>query len=257
MDLSIYLEMIFGSLWYLIPFFVFIAIIKSAWFKGVLGEWMVNLLFKLFLDKSKYQVIKNVTLPTGDGTTQIDHIIVSQFGVFVVETKNMKGWIFGNENQKLWTQKIFKHTSKFQNPLHQNYKHTKTLEACLDVDSEHIFSVIIFIGDSTFKTPMPENVTFARGGVEYIKSKTDIVFTTEQVTAFIEQIESGRLQPSIKTNIEHIRHVREIVSNKSSVKTCSKCGADMVLRKSTKGKNAGNEFWGCGAFPKCRNTVTA
>ena len=43
----------------------------------------------------------------------------------------MKGWIFGLANQKTWTQKIYKHTNKFQNPLHQNYKHVKTLEAQL------------------------------------------------------------------------------------------------------------------------------
>jgi hypothetical protein len=100
MDLSIYLNMILSSFWYLIPLFIFVAIIKSAWFKGVIGEWQVNLLIKFFLDKNNYHLIKNVTLPTEDGTTQIDQIIVSQYGIFVVETKNMKGWIFGSENQK-------------------------------------------------------------------------------------------------------------------------------------------------------------
>jgi len=47
----------------------------------------------LFLPKEQYTVLHNITLPTDDGTTQIDHIVVSRFGVFVVETKNMKGWI--------------------------------------------------------------------------------------------------------------------------------------------------------------------
>ena len=68
----------------------------------------------------------------------------------------MKGWIFGSANQKQWTQQIFKHKSKFQNPLHQNYKHVKTLEDLLLIGSnaknDSVFSVIIFIGDSTFKT---------------------------------------------------------------------------------------------------------
>lgn len=61
------------------------------WFKGMLGEFVINVSAKLFLDKKQYHLIKNVTLPTEDGTTQIDHIIVSKFGVFVVETKNMTG----------------------------------------------------------------------------------------------------------------------------------------------------------------------
>jgi restriction system protein len=255
MDLSIYLNMMISAAWYLIPIFIFAIVIKSAWFKGVLGEWQVNLLIKFLLDKNEYHLIKNVTLPTDDGTTQIDHIIVSKYGVFVVETKNMKGWIFGSENQKQWTQQIFKHKSKFQNPLHQNYKHVKTLEACLSAKNDCIFSVIIFIGDSTFKTKMPDNVRFARGGIEYIKSKTDIVFNAQEIGNILEQIESGRLERGFKTNRQHIKHVRDIVEEKSDIKSCSKCGADTVLRKANKGKNVGNEFWGCSRFPKCRYVI--
>jgi restriction system protein len=255
MDLTIYLDMILSYIWYLIPVFIIAITIKSAWFKGVMGEWQVNLLIKFFLDKNEYHLIKNVTLPTEDGTTQIDHIIVSKYGIFVVETKNMKGWIFGSENQKQWTQKIFKHTSKFQNPLHQNYKHVKTLESCLSIKNDVIFSVIIFIGDSTFKTTMPDNIRFARGGIEYIKSKSDIVFNSEEVFVIVEKIESGRLERSIKTNRQHVKHVKEIVKNKPETKSCSKCGSEMVLRKASKGKNSGNEFWGCSGFPKCRNVI--
>ena len=242
-----------SAAWYLIPIFIFAIIIKSAWFKGVLGEWQVNLLIKFFLYKNDYHLIKNVTLPTVDGTTQIDHIIVSRYGIFVVETKNMKGWIFGSANQKQWTQQIYKHKSRFQNPLHQNYKHVKTLEACLNAKNDSIFSVIIFIGDSTFKTKMPDNVRFARGGIEYIKSKTNIVFNRQEIANVIEQIESGRLERGFKTNREHIKHVREIIEDKSDIKSCSRCGAEMVLRKATKGKNVGSDFWGCSAFPMCRN----
>ncbi|MDP7593432.1 MAG: NERD domain-containing protein [Litorilituus sp.] len=259
MDLSIYLNMIISAAWYLLPIFIFAVIIKSAWFKGVIGEWQVNFLIKFFLDKNEYHLIKNVTLPTDDGTTQIDHIIVSRYGVFVVETKNMKGWIFGSINQKQWTQQIFKHKSKFQNPLHQNYKHVKMLEDLLFMGSyaknDSIFSVIIFIGDSTFKTKMPENVRFARGGIEYIKSKTNIIFNLQEVASVIEQIESGRLERGFKTNRQHVKHVRQIIKEKLDTNSCSKCGAEMVLRKATKGKNAGSEFLGCSTFPKCRNIL--
>lgn len=254
--------MILSSLWYAVPFFIFVAIIKSPWFKGLFGEWQVNQLIKLFLDKNEYHLIKDVTIPTltddkAQGTTQIDHIIVSKYGIFVVETKNMKGWIFGGANQKQWTQKIYKHTSKFQNPLHQNYKHTQALKACLFPNSntkqECIFSVIIFIGDSTFKTKMPENVTFARGGIEYIKSQKEVVFTNDEVAVIVAQIDSGRLERGFKSNRQHIKHVKTIVEEKSDLRSCAKCGSEMVLRTATKGRNAGNEFWGCGAFPKCRN----
>ncbi|EIA1300435.1 NERD domain-containing protein, partial [Vibrio vulnificus] len=121
-------EILIGALtqvWYIIPLLIVVSIFKSRWFKGVFGEFLVNKLLSQLPD-SDYTLVRNVTLPTDDGTTQIDHIVVSRFGIFVVETKNMKGWIFGSKSQKQWTQKVYRHSSKFQNPLHQNYKHVKT-----------------------------------------------------------------------------------------------------------------------------------
>lgn len=249
--------------WYFVPVFILIKVVKSAWFKGVLGEFLVNFLLSIFLDKKHYKLIKNVTLPIGDGTTQIDHIVVSQFGIFVIETKNMKGWIFGSAKQKQWTQKIFRYSGKFQNPLHQNYKHTQTLAACLNVPTDFIHSVVVFIGDSTFKTKMPENVTYARGCINYIKSKTTIHFSPEQLAEITQAIEAGRLSRGLQTNLQHNNHVKKIITAKkvaevsqtSSVPVCHKCGSEMVLRKAKKGKNAGNQFWGCSNFPKCRAVV--
>ncbi|MDM8568136.1 NERD domain-containing protein [Thiotrichales bacterium HSG1] len=250
-------DQIYGILWYLIPFFILIIFLKytlkSSWFKGIFGEFIVNLSAKLFLDKNQYHLIKNVTLPTEDGSTQIDHIIVSKYGVFVVETKNMKGWIFGSSNQKIWTQKIYNHSNKFQNPLHQNYKHTKTLESLLGLSEEKIFSVIVFIGNSTFKTEMPENVTYGRGYINFIKSKKQPVLSLSEVQEVISKIKTGRLTPSFKTNREHVKHVKSIVAEK--VQICPKCGNKMVMREVKKGQNIGKKFWGCSNFPKCRGVV--
>jgi restriction system protein len=83
-----------------IPILSVLYFLKSPWFKGIAGEMLVHISAKIHLNKDKYHVLRNVTLPTADGTTQIDHIIVSEYGVFVIETKNMKGWIFGGARQK-------------------------------------------------------------------------------------------------------------------------------------------------------------
>ncbi|MEX0731732.1 MAG: nuclease-related domain-containing protein [Aquisalimonadaceae bacterium] len=107
------------KLWWVIPILFVISIFKTPWFKGLIGEALVKFAARLRLPEDTYHRIHNVTLPTPDGTTQIDHIFVSRFGIFVVETKNMKGWIFGGENQAQWAQKIFKKSFKFQNPLRQ------------------------------------------------------------------------------------------------------------------------------------------
>lgn len=242
--------------WYFIPLLILIVIFKSPWFKGYIGEVIVNFTINIRLDKDDYHLIKNVTLPTEDGTTQIDHILVSSKGIFVLETKNMKGWIFGSEKQRQWTQKVFKHTSKFQNPLHQNYKHTKTLSSCLDIPDSKIFSVIVFVGDSEFKTEMPENVTYAGGFIRYINSKQETILSATEIRLAIQKIETGRLKPSIKTHREHAQHVKDIKVQKAFGKSCPKCGSTMVHRVSKKGANAGNKFWGCSQFPKCRAICT-
>lgn len=242
-------------LWFLIPIAILASVLKPPRLKGIIGEFRVNLAAKLLLDKTKYHLLKNVTLPTDDGTTQIDHIVISKYGIFVIETKNMKGWIFGSQNQKFWTLKIFKHTSKFQNPIHQNYKHVKILESLLQIKEEQIFSVVVFVGDSTFKTDMPENVTYASGCIRYIKSKEQELLSDSQVSQIIQQIESGRLVTSFKTNREHAKHVKNIIAEKKNKKSCPKCGGKMVNRTARQGTNKGNSFWGCTNFPKCRAVV--
>lgn len=246
---------IFAVLWYLIPLLLFTALLKSSWFKGLLGEFIVNLSARWFLDKETYHLVRNVTLPTPDGTTQIDHVIVSRFGLFVIETKNLKGWIFGGPHQKRWTQKIYKHTNQFQNPLHQNYKHVKALQVLLNLTDEQIHSVVVFVGGSEFKTPMPENVTQGGGYIRFIKSKRDPVLADKQVREMISRIQSGRLAPSIKTHREHMRHVRQIVSDRESERRCPKCGSPMVEREAKRGAQKGTRFLGCSGYPKCQTIL--
>jgi len=272
MDFSPIIQQVFGALWYLIPLAILAGILKSPWFKGLTGEFLVNTAARLFLPKDEYHLIKDVTLPTDSGTTQIDHIIVSRYGVFVIETKNMKGWIFGSANQKTWTQKIYKHTNKFQNPLHQNYKHIKTLEALLDIPASAIFSLVVFVGDSTFKTEMPTNVVYASGYIRYIKARQKVILSQADVETVTAHIEKLRLQRGFTTNRQHVNHLRQRTATSNPVPPataptapasmtplspiqCPKCGSDMVLRTARKGLNAGNQFWGCATYPTCRGVV--
>ena len=257
MDMTPVISQITNLFWYLIPFMAVVAILKSSWFKGIFGEFIVNLSASIMLDKDEYYLIRNVTLPTNTGTTQVDHIIVSKYGIFVVETKNMTGWIFGSPNQKTWTQQIYKHKNKFQNPLRQNYKHVKTLASLLSLEDNKFYSLIIFIGGSTFKTEMPENVTSGFGYIRFVKSKKMFVLSDHDVGNITRQIDSGRLARSISTNREHVRHVRTTVAEKNSGRSCPGCGAHMVMREAKKGPNAGNKFWGCTNYPRCKGTANA
>lgn len=96
--------------------------------KGKVGEKLVKRILSK-LDPKSYYVLHNVTVYTEYGdTTQIDHIVIAETGVFVIETKNYEGWIYGNEKSARWKQGIFRKKSSFQNPFHQNYKHIKAIE---------------------------------------------------------------------------------------------------------------------------------
>ena len=241
--------------WFVVPIAVLMAVLKSSWFKGKFGEFKVNMMARLRLSGREYRLIKDVMLPAGNGTTQIDHIIVSIYGVFVIETKNMKGSIFGAQDQPVWTQKFYRCSNTFQNPLHQNYKHVKTLAQLLTLREGQIHSLVVFIGDGVFKTQMPENVTRGAGYIRYIKSKRDPVLSLSEVEDIVEKIETGRLTSSFKTRREHIRHVRNIVKEKQNGMVCPRCGAPMVMRTLKNGQNAGRQFWGCSRFPSCRGIV--
>ncbi|MEG9303929.1 NERD domain-containing protein [Psychrobacter celer] len=191
--------------------------LKST-FKGFLGETVINVAMWLKLEKDVYHRLNNVTLPLANGgSTQIDHIIVSVYGIFVIETKNYKGWIYGSEKQKQWTQ-VFQNGSKFkfQNPLRQNYLHIKTLADLLDLELSYFHSMIAFIGECELKTrdELPENV-LTTGMVSYVKKKEDRLLTEDEVTSIVEQIESNKFSKSWHTNRQHKAYLKDKHSNAS------------------------------------------
>lgn len=206
------LRPLFAAFWWVIPLMILAAVTKTAWFKGWMGEWLVNLVAGMALPSKSYARFRNVTLNTPDSTTQIDHVIVSVYGVFCIETKNMSGWIFGREGDRQWTQKIYRKSYRFQNPLRQNYKHVRALEELLGLPRDTVHSVVVFAGRATFKTDMPENVTHALGFPRYVKSHRQAVFPDTDVAGFCEIIESSRLAPTWRTHRAHVRNVKKRVT---------------------------------------------
>ena len=163
----------------------------------------------------------------------------------------MSGWIFGSEKQAQWTQQIYKKRFKFQNPIHQNYKHLKALQVVLGIGPESVHSVIVFVGSSTFKTKMPVNVTRGIGGVRYIKSFRQTVFSEAQVTAMFDALQAGRLAPTLATGREHVQRLKQR-NDPSASRQCPRCGSALVVRTFKSGLRIGQQFWGCSTFPKCR-----
>ncbi|MAB25692.1 NERD domain-containing protein [Pseudomonas neustonica] len=251
MDFSPIIAQVWGMLGWFIPAVLLISLLKTPWFKGYIGELLVRLFAHWQLDKRVYQRLHNVTLNTPDGTTQIDHVFLSPYGIFVLETKNMSGWIFGSEKQAQWTQKLYKRSFKFQNPLRQNYKHLKAIEATLGLNPQHLHSVITFVGGSTFKTELPANVTQGIGFIRYIKSFQQRVFSEAEVAAMLKALQTGRRAPTLATHREHLQNLKRR-SDPTAERQCPKCGSALVIRTRKTGGNIGQQFWGCSGFPKCR-----
>jgi restriction system protein len=219
-----------------------------AAFKGWLGETGIQFGMWLKLDRQSYRRVHDLVIPCGGGTTQIDHVIVSVWGIFVIETKNMKGWIFGDEKSSQWTQSIFGKKYRFQNPLRQNYRHAKALTEFLGVAEACVHPVVVFAGDCQFKTPMPPNV-LDRGLCRFIESFRQIVFTPGQVEAVWNRLTQAKVQPAASHRV-HVAGLRE----RHHGNNCPKCGSVLVVRTARKGANAGGSFVGCSGYPGCRYT---
>ena len=240
--------------------------------KGWFGETLLHMLLKFNLDKKLYIILHNIMLPTDDGTTtQIDHIIVSQWGVFVIETKTYSGWIFGGEYESQWTVVHFRRKYRFQNPLRQNYKHIATLVECLGISKEFFKTIIAVSGEAKFKTEMPPEVMLFGDVAYYIKEHSkDIIIPPEQVQEVADAILEWQATLTKSQKAKHVQNLRkaheiqkprqeqlEVSLNHDSAlddksPVCPRCGAPMVLRKR---KADGLAFWGCSQFPKCRCVV--
>lgn len=156
-----------------------------------------------------YHLLNNVTLPILDGTTQVDHILVSRFGVFVIETKDYKGWIFADKNSTKWTQVLYKSKFKFNNPIYQNYKHTKTVRDLLDfLQPEAIKSAVVFTGDAEFKTPIPQGVFRLDGFIEHLQTCKTEILSLNRVQFCVGRLETTRFALTEQTDIEHVQRLQ-------------------------------------------------
>lgn len=226
------------GLWYL----------NSPGFKGAVGESRVNSALQRHLPE-EYRVFPDLTLPSFGGTTQIDHVVISPYGVFVIETKNMQGWVFGSADQASWTQTIYGHKTRFQNPLRQNYKHVNAVEEAIGVEKWIIHNLVVFAGSAEPKTPMPPDVSWSvRELASSIRSRQKVLLDESEVAALSAKLSEGNFQTTKEDKRAHIQNVRKAASS------CPKCGSDLVLRKN---KKTNLEFYGCSKYPKCRGTRRA
>ena len=235
----------------IIVFIIVAIILKSPKFKGIIGEKSVSSKLKK-LDNNKYKVINDLMIKNSNRTSQIDHIVISEYGIFVIETKNYKGWIIGNEYDDYWKQVIYKRKEKLRNPIKQNYGHVKALENYLkNYENIKIIPIVVFTYEATLKVNAKSSVIYTKDLLNNINSYKDKVISKDNVDKIYSMLSKVNIIDN-KVRKQHVKDIRKEVSNKEiKVKNniCPKCNSKLVLRKGKYG-----DFYGCENFPKCRFT---
>lgn len=223
----------------------------KATIKGFLGEvFVANILSDL--PKEEYLILNDVMLPTSFGTTQIDHIIVSVYGIFIIETKTYGGTITGGEYSEKWTEYRGGKKFSFQNPLRQNYGHVKTLGQLLGYTDDVFFPIVAFSGECRIKVKSAQPVIYMKQLRENVLSHTEKKFTQEEIIQIFDKIKSANTN-GLVSKISHNQQIKEKIkteNDKIANMICPKCGGSLILRKGKYG-----EFLGCSNYPKCRFTL--
>lgn len=220
--------------------------------KGALGEMRVAHILKKLPEES-YTVINNLLIQNNGHTSQIDHIVISVYGTFVIETKTYKGWIYGGENSEYWTQNIYGNKYQLRNPIHQNYGHIKALKNILhEYPDIPCISVIAFSRQASIGVSSDTPVLYWNQIVPFISQFKNEVLTESQVR-IITSILIASNQDSKENREKHVKTVRRNIQMREDAidsGKCPRCSGTLVRRQGKYGS-----FYGCSNYPKCKFTL--
>lgn len=194
----------------------------------------------------------NLYIPYRGRTTEIDLIMIHEKGLFVFESKNYSGWIFGDADKQKWTQCLpNKQKHQFYNPIMQNRTHIKALSDFLGLPVGAFSSYIIFSERCELKK-VPENseaYTILKRNrmlrhLRAVLSERPSIYSHEQVDAFVNKL-GGLGKADSEQKAQHV----EDIKLRTQGDICPFCGSKLVERNSKYGA-----FYGCSSFPKCRFT---
>ncbi len=246
------------------------AIVFKRWYnsaeqKGKRGEAKVHGILATLPDD--YYLLDDVVLATDRGTTQIDHVVVSRFGVFVIETKNYTGNVYGDDKRKEWTQIIptnvrygsgkvytYIHKSRFYNPVKQTLLHLYEIKKNLgDIPNLKVVPIVVFVGNCNLAHVESNcHVVYDHELVATIRSYNMDVISGEDVRLIYKRLSLSNVRAFVK-NSQHVRNIRKSAAEmESKVRAgiCPKCGGQLVRRNGAYGS-----FWGCSNYPTCRYTT--
>ena len=273
--LSVVMMLITSSVFPLIVLFIVLSLVvqwKMPIIKGKYGEWVVN--SKLQKLGDAYTVYHDVYIPNGvRGLTQVDHIVTSVYGVFVIETKHYSGWIFGDEYKPYWTQVIYKRKTKMHNPIRQNYGHVQALLAYIgQAEMQDVHSIIAFSPNSTFKfkkeftsahvMQFPDLLTTIRQYRERRISEVAVKGINEKLEGLlvVDKSDKKRVKAEHTQSVRNAKDAKQTTANKvvsptlnvtkkAAPSNCPECEGQLTLKSGRYGK-----FYGCSHYPACRYT---
>ena len=223
---------------------IVIAFFKTPTAKGILGELQVRCVIGKNKPNEKY-VINNLMIVNDGKSSQIDHIVINQTGIFAIETKNYSGRIYGSEDQKEWTQvlRYGKVKNKFYNPILQNRTHIYALSKVIG-RSDGFISIIVFP-----KAVLMTNTSIEVGYLSSIKKRlnaqTKVVYTIEEINDIFKLLMEYKRNPPVSSR-EHIHEIKKMI-NGINENICPRCGRELVKRSGKYGT-----FYGCSGFPECK-----
>lgn len=238
----------FISILVIVAFFTLVILWKRS--KGKRGEKRMAYLLSRLPD-NEYKVINDLLLQSNGYSTQIDHVVVSVYGIFVIETKNRKGWISGGENTEMWTQTLYRHKYQLRNPVWQNNGHITAIKRELsDPGRLTFYNIVAFSRQARLRRvnkALP--VMHLRQVVPYIKRFTEPVISEQ----LVKDIYSRLLSANITDKAARRAHVKQAKQSRRrrdiavSNGKCPLCGSDLVQRKGQYGR-----FYGCSNYPRCK-----
>ncbi len=214
---------------------------------GEIGEESVASILKTL--PKDYVVFNDIYLEIKGYSTQIDHVIISRYGVFIIETKNYTGWIFGNDTSDYWTQTIYENKYQLRNPLKQNYAHLKTLQSIFGIDERFYFPIVAFHDRATLKCETYRNVMYFSELKDYILSQKIPKLHDEIVNRLSVVLKSYSIKDESQKQ-KHIYNVKQELANKQDLIAkgmCPKCRGRLVERKGKYGN-----FISCSNYPYCK-----
>ncbi len=193
---------------WIVPLALLIVYLFSPRFRGDIAETRVRRLLANGLEKSRHTILDDVVIPSGGGTIRIDHVVVSKFGLFVIESQYAPGWVSGGEFQEQWKRSQFNRSRRFENPAHRVAMQAHALERLLQVPATKIIPIVAMVGTQGFKTPMPDHVVQAEKLIPLLRKKTHQRLDEDQARRLLKAIEEVRIDPGRGGQVSHWTMIR-------------------------------------------------